>query len=130
MSYAATLLLAAAVAPAPALAANAVLKPSALVHGARYTLADVATVSAATPAQAAELAAIDLGPAPRAGAMAVVTRAQLQRTLRQRGALDLSLSGAERVTVDTVAQPYPAERLVDAARAHLAALLGSGDARV
>ncbi|NHZ89950.1 flagellar basal body P-ring formation protein FlgA [Massilia sp. CCM 8733] len=109
-------------------AARVTLKSSAMVTGARITLADIASVQGDG---AAALAALDLGAAPLPGYSARISRAELERTLRSR-ALPYQLGGdsAASVSIERRAQGVDAQALAALAEEHLRRHLGANHSRV
>jgi len=78
-------------------------------RGPLVTLGDVAQVAASDPAEAARLAAIDLGPAPAAGGQKVVRAREVQDTLFLRGVnlTQQRFSGANQCVVLAAAELTP-----------------------
>ncbi|NHZ42579.1 flagellar basal body P-ring formation chaperone FlgA [Massilia aquatica] len=107
-------------------AVQVTLKGSALVTGARITLADIASVQGEN---AAALGVLDLGPAPLPGYSARISRAELERTLRSRG-LAWRLAGENAVSIERRAQAFDARQLVAVAEEQLRTHLAASHSRV
>ncbi len=92
------------------------LRAEVLLDHARIALADVAVIHA-DAAQAAPLAAIDLGSAPRVGYVERFSRAQVEQAIRRTtaNAGPIRWSGATAVAVRTEVQTVTAQALSDAA---------------
>ena len=112
----------AAAASTPALALT--LREHVQLDHARIVLGDVATLA---DGASAELASLDLGPAPRVNAIERISRAQIALLVRRRLQQPvLAWSGADSVSVQRLSQPVPGSVLGDAA---VAALLDAYGAR-
>lgn len=135
---AATMILASALASAPAIAAAAMvqltLKADAMVGGARVTLADVATFDDGDQrhhAAGQALAEIDLGAAPRPGYTDRYTRKEIERLVRARSLGGAVIwRGADAVRVERIAQVFDSSKIADRAEAYLRELFSSDGSRL
>lgn len=107
--------------PLPALATHVLtLAPTALVAGARVTLADVASAPAGT---APALDSVDLAAAPLPGYTLRLTRAEIARILRSRALpFTLAAAGPAVVQVERRSQPFDPARVTEAAEQALRTL--------
>ena len=120
------------------------LKTEALVNGARVTLADVAMPDESDRADKpvsndtkknslmwTNLAAIDLGSAPRPGYTDRYSRKEIERQVRQRGiGGEIAWRGAEAVRIERVAQVFDSKKVSDSAEAYLRELLRGDGSRI
>ncbi|WP_374351367.1 flagellar basal body P-ring formation chaperone FlgA [Chitinimonas sp.] len=113
-------------------ASELILKPQAVIAGARVRLGDVSELRGIAPNQAETLAAFDLGPAPLPGYTDRYSRTELARRLRSAGlASDAHWQGAEQVLVERRTQTVTSSTLIQAASEYLRSQLAAdGDAVV
>jgi flagella basal body P-ring formation protein FlgA len=115
--------------PLPALATQVLtLAPTALVAGARVTLADVASAPAGT---APALDTVDIAAAPLPGYTLRLTRAEIARILRSRALpFALAASGPAAVQVERRSQPFDPAQVTAVAERALRALAEADGVRL
>ena len=115
--------------PLPALSTQVLtLAPTALVSGARVTLADVAGVPAGT---APALGTVDIAAAPLPGYTLRLARAEIARILRSRALpFALAAAGPTAVRIERRSQPFDPARVTQAAEQALQALARSDGVRL